>query len=40
MTQADIDRMATEALQRLTHFINRCAAQQIRRMRATWSKPA
>jgi len=40
MTQAALDRLCAEALQRLTYFINRSAAQQIRRMRATWSKPA
>ena len=40
MTQADLDRMVTEALKRLTYFINRSAAQQMRRMKATWSQPA
>ena len=37
MSQADLDRMVTEALQRLTYFINRKAGQQVRRMKATWS---
>ena len=40
MTQAEIDRMVTEALQRLTYFINRKAGQQVRRMKATWSQTA
>lgn len=40
MSQSEIDRLAQQALQRLTYFINRSAAQQIRRMRATWSHPA
>jgi hypothetical protein len=39
MTSADLDRLCAEALQRLEYFINRCAAQQTRRMRENWRKP-
>lgn len=40
MSQAQIDAMAAMALLHITHFINRCAGQHVRAMRATWSKPA
>lgn len=39
MTAADLDRICAEALQRLEYFINRCTAQQLRRMRESWRKP-
>lgn len=38
VTQADLDRLCAEALQRLEYFINRCAAQQLQRMRESWRK--
>ena len=34
----DLDKLAAEAIQRLEYFINRMAAQQLRRMRETWNK--
>lgn len=38
MNPLDLERLCAEALQRITYFINRCTAQQIRRMRETWEK--
>jgi len=38
VTQADLDCLCAEALQRLTYFINRSAAQQLRRMCEEWNK--
>lgn len=38
MTLADLDRICAEALQRIGYFINRCTAQQLRRMKESWSK--
>jgi len=40
MTQTDLERLAAEVLQHLADFINRSAARQVRRMRASWSQPA
>jgi hypothetical protein len=34
----DLDKLAAEAKQRIEEFINRMAAQQLRRMREMWSK--
>jgi hypothetical protein len=36
MSRETIDRLGAEAMQRITYFINRKAAQQIRRMRESW----
>jgi hypothetical protein len=38
MTAEQLDRLCREALQRLAYFINRSAAQQLRRMREEWKK--
>ena len=38
MTAEQLDRLCREALQRLAYFINRSAAQQLRRMREAWKK--
>jgi len=38
VTQADLDCLCAEALQRLEYFINRCTAQHLRRMKESWSK--
>lgn len=40
MTPDQTEKLAQEARQRVAYFINRMAAQQIRRMREAWSKPA
>ena len=40
MTQEQLDKLCLEAMQRLQYFVNRCAAQQLRRMREEWSRPA
>jgi hypothetical protein len=40
MTPEQTEKLAQEARQRVAYFINRMAAQQIRRMREAWSKPA
>lgn len=40
MSAETLDRLEREALQRIAYFINRCHAQQLRRMREVWSKPA
>lgn len=39
MSPEQLDRLCAEALVRLEYFINRCHAQQLRRMREMWSKP-
>ena len=35
MTSEQLDRLCVEAMQRITYYINRCAAQHLRRMRET-----
>jgi hypothetical protein len=40
VTQEQIDKLCLEAMQRLQYFVNRCAAQQLRRMREEWSRKA
>lgn len=35
MSTEQIDRLCVEAMQRITYYINRCAAQHLRRMRET-----
>ena len=40
MNPETLDRLEREAIQRLAYFINRCAGQQMRRMRELWSKTA
>lgn len=39
MSPEQLDRLCAEALQRVIYRINRCHAQQLRRMREMWSKP-
>jgi hypothetical protein len=39
MTQAELDRLCREAMQRITYFINRSAGQHIRAIK-NWSKPS
>lgn len=36
----DLDRLEREANERVRHFIARAAAQQLRRMRESWSRSA
>lgn len=38
MTPEQIEKLCAEARQRLQYFVNRKAAQQLRRMREHWSK--
>lgn len=38
MTPAQTEQLAAEARQRLAYFVNRMAAQQLRRMREQWAK--
>lgn len=38
MTAEQLERLCREALQRLDYFINRAAAQHLRRMRESWSR--
>ena len=38
MTPEQLDRLCTEAMQRIVYFINKSAAQQLRRMKESWSK--
>lgn len=38
MSPVDLDRLCAEAMQRITFFINRSAAQHMRRMHESWSK--
>jgi len=39
VTAAQLDALCAAATQRLRVYINQCAAQQLRRMRESWSKP-
>jgi len=39
MTPDQLNKLCAEALQRLEYFINRMAAQQLRRMKEGWIKP-
>ena len=39
MTPEQTEKLAAEARKRLADYINRMAAQQIRRMREQWRKP-
>lgn len=36
MSSETINRLCDEAMQRITYFVNRAAAQQLRRMRESW----
>lgn len=38
MTPEHLDQLCAAALQRLEYFINRMAAQQLRRMKEGWTK--
>lgn len=38
MSPEQLERLCAEAMQRLSYFINRCHAQQLRRMREMWGK--
>ena len=36
MSPEQLDRLCSEAMQRLRYFINRAAGQQMRRMKESW----
>ena len=38
MTPEHLDRLCAEAMQRITYFINKAAAQQLRRMKESWTQ--
>lgn len=38
MSKETLDRLAAEAMQRITYHINRSAGQHVRAMREKWSK--
>jgi len=40
MSEAQINELCQAALERIQKYINRMAAQQVRRMREEWSKRA
>lgn len=39
MSAEQLDRLCIEAMRRVNHFINRCAAQHLRHLRENWSRP-
>lgn len=40
MTPEALEKLCEQARARLVYFVNRCAAQQLRRMREEWRKAA
>ncbi len=38
MSAEQLDKLCAEAMQRITYFINKAAAQQLRRMKESWTQ--